>query len=71
HDIDADAVMTKILKDQKKGRVDTVDGVKIIFEDGWIHFRKSNTEPIMRIIAEARTQERLDNMIQSFTSYFH
>ncbi|HNM16077.1 MAG TPA: phosphoglucosamine mutase, partial [bacterium] len=51
--------------------VDTVDGVKIIFEDGWIHFRKSNTEPIMRIIAEARTQERLDNMIQSFTSYFH
>ncbi len=71
HDIDADAVMTKILKDQKKGRVDTVDGVKIIFEDGWIHFRKSNTEPIMRIIAEARTQERLDNMIRSFTSYFH
>lgn len=41
-------------------RLDRSDGLKLILEDAWIHVRASNTEPILRIAAEARSQERLD-----------
>ncbi|MEW6509375.1 MAG: phosphoglucosamine mutase [Bacteroidota bacterium] len=41
-----------------EGRVNTEDGLKIDFDDYWVHLRKSNTEPIVRIIAEAGTMER-------------
>ncbi len=70
-DIDADKVLTQIKSDNKKLKTDTIDGLKFIKEDSWIHFRKSNTEPILRIIAEAKTQKELDELIKSFTSYFH
>ena len=38
-------------------RVNDIDGVKIDFPDGWVHLRPSNTEPIIRIYAEALTEE--------------
>ncbi len=38
--------------------ISTIDGVKLIFKDGWVHLRKSNTEPIVRIYAESRSEER-------------
>ena len=44
----------------------TIDGVKIDFEEGWVHLRKSNTEPIIRIYSEGKSEaeaERFANMI--------
>ena len=43
--------------------VNTIDGVKIDFPDKWIHLRKSNTEPIIRIYAEAQTMQEADALI--------
>ncbi len=68
--IDAEEVLEKIISANKSHKIDTTDGVKIIFENSWIHFRKSNTEPILRIIAEARSKNELNSLINSFTSYF-
>ena len=44
-------------------RVDRTDGLKLLLDDGWVHVRKSNTEPILRILAEARTPERVDELV--------
>lgn len=44
-------------------RVSTVDGVRIDFPDGWVHLRPSNTEPILRLIAEAATEERAEELV--------
>ncbi len=49
------------------GIVDTLDGLKIDFPTSWVHLRKSNTEPIIRIIAEAPTRQESDGLVQSFT----
>ncbi len=43
-------------------KINDVDGVKVDFEDSWVHLRKSNTEPIIRIYAEASTQEAADQL---------
>jgi phosphomannomutase len=49
-----------------EGTVDSRDGLKIDFKDSWVHLRKSNTEPIMRIIAEASTLARSQQVVQQF-----
>jgi len=46
-----------------KERVNTIDGVRVDLDDGWVHLRASNTEPIIRIIAEAETVERAEALI--------
>ena len=61
-DIDVDALLTKIEKEYQNERVSTVDGVKIDFEKNWVHLRKSNTEPIIRIYTEAFSQEEADEL---------
>lgn len=43
-------------------RLDRSDGLKVVLEDAWVHVRASNTEPIVRIAAEARTDERVDEL---------
>ena len=48
-----------------RGRTDTTDGVRIDYDEGWVHLRPSNTEPIVRIIAEAKTQKRAGELISS------
>ena len=68
--IDIAKVLDKIMKDYSSEKIDLTDGVKILFKESWIHFRKSNTEPIVRIIAEAKTKKELEKLIKSFTSYF-
>ncbi len=50
------------------GRVNTDDGVRIDFDDYWVHFRKSNTEPIVRVIAEARDMDQARRVVEQFTS---
>ncbi|MBQ6068221.1 MAG: phosphoglucosamine mutase [Bacteroidales bacterium] len=66
-DMDVDALLKKVaaLYNEKADcQVSTIDGVKIDFEDGWVHLRKSNTEPIVRIYSEAHTEARANELAQ-------
>lgn len=66
-DMDVDALLHKVaaLYSQKADcQVSTIDGVKIDFADGWVHLRKSNTEPIIRIYSEAHTEARANQLAQ-------
>jgi phosphomannomutase len=45
-----------------EAEVNTEDGVKFDFPDGWVHLRKSNTEPIVRVIAEHSSREAADEL---------
>lgn len=57
---DIDAILEKV-KDMYSGQqVNDIDGVKIDFPDKWVHLRKSNTEPIIRVYSEAKTMEEAD-----------
>jgi len=62
--MDVDSILSKIEEVFKDENVTTVDGVKIDFDDGWIHLRKSNTEPIIRIYAEYRDQGEMDSLVK-------
>lgn len=61
-EIDVDAILAKMEKEYQNEQVSTVDGVKIDFEKNWVHLRKSNTEPIIRIYTEAHSQEEADQL---------
>ncbi|MFM6983460.1 MAG: phosphoglucosamine mutase [Chitinophagaceae bacterium] len=61
-DIDADSVLEKIKEKYKKFPINTVDGVRIDFDEEWIHLRKSNTEPIIRIYAESKSETTARNL---------
>lgn len=61
-DIDADSVLEKIKDKYKKFPINTVDGVRIDFDEEWIHLRKSNTEPIIRIYAESKSETTARNL---------
>lgn len=61
-DIDVDALLTKMEEAYQNEEISTVDGVKIDFEKNWVHLRKSNTEPIIRIYTEAFSQEEADQL---------
>ena len=58
----------KLLADEKADRVDVRDGVKLDFADGWVHIRLSNTEPVVRVYAEARTREAADDLARRYRS---
>ena len=53
-------VLIKIKEKYKKQPINTIDGVRIEFDSDWVHLRKSNTEPIIRIYAESSTQNTAD-----------
>jgi len=55
-DIDVDDVLNRIGEQYKKYPQNTSDGVKIEFDTEWVHLRKSNTEPIIRIYAESANE---------------
>ncbi len=61
-EINVDKILEDIKNKYKKQEVLTIDGVKIIFEDTWVHLRKSNTEPIIRIYSEADTRQLADSL---------
>jgi phosphomannomutase len=63
-EIDVDLVLSQIEQLYAKEQVSTIDGVKIDFADEWVHLRKSNTEPIIRIYAESTTAEKADQLAQ-------
>ena len=58
--IDVDAILEAMTEKYKMEEISTIDGVKIDFADNWVHLRKSNTEPIIRIYTEASSQEKAD-----------
>ena len=60
-EIDVDTILITIKGIYKQFKINDIDGVKIDFPQGWVHLRKSNTEPIIRIYSEAPTIEQADN----------
>jgi phosphomannomutase len=62
---DMDALLDSIKKKYLAYPVNDEDGVKVDFSDSWIHFRKSNTEPIIRIYTEATTKEKAEELAKS------
>lgn len=63
-DINVDAVLEAVKDEYKGEQITDIDGVKIDFADSWVHLRKSNTEPIIRVIAEASTSEAAKALTQ-------
>lgn len=61
-DIDVNGVLEKIKKKYAKNPINTIDGVKIEFDKEWVHLRKSNTEPIIRIYSESETAATADHL---------
>lgn len=61
-EIDVDAILNKMKEIYADEKITDIDGVKIDFEDSWVHLRKSNTEPIIRIYAEASTMEDAERL---------
>ena len=64
-EIDVDAILKSIEKHYAAEEVTTIDGVKIDFESGWVHLRKSNTEPIIRVYSESKNEEEANKLAQS------
>ena len=64
HGIDVDKLLVGVKEKYKKQPVNTVDGVKIEFGKEWVHLRRSNTEPIIRIYSESESQSTADNLAQ-------
>ena len=64
--LDPDAVLARLAEQHKNERISTVDGLKIDFDEGWVHLRKSNTEPIVRIYSEASTEAEAQALADRF-----
>ena len=61
---DVDAVLEILKSHYAAQEIDLTDGLKIYFDKEWVHLRKSNTEPIVRIYSEAQTKEKADALAQ-------
>ncbi|MEX6625703.1 phosphoglucosamine mutase [Tenacibaculum salmonis] len=64
--IDVDEILSKMTLKYQSEDVNTIDGVKIDFEKEWVHLRKSNTEPIIRIYTESTSQKKADKLAERF-----
>lgn len=62
--IDVDALLVQLQHKYSTEKITTIDGVKIDFAESWVHLRKSNTEPIIRIYSEAKSEEEAQNIAQ-------
>ncbi len=65
NDLNFEAIQEFLMNKYSYEKIDTVDGLKIDFEDSWVQLRKSNTEPIIRIYSEAKSQESADALANS------
>jgi phosphomannomutase len=61
-EMDIDALMAKVQEKYKKQPHSTIDGLKIEFDKEWVHLRRSNTEPIIRIYSEGNSETVANNM---------
>jgi phosphomannomutase len=62
--LNPDEILNKLTKIFATEKIDARDGLKIIYNDGWVHIRSSNTEPIMRIYAEANTEAKAKELAE-------
>ena len=67
-EIDVDAILAEVKRLYADEKITDIDGVKIDFANGWVHLRKSNTEPIIRIYSEAATMAEADAMAADIKS---
>ena len=66
--MDVDAILVAVknkFSEDKNNEINDIDGVKIDMPDGWVHLRKSNTEPIIRVYSEAATEARANELAES------
>ncbi|MGA9588523.1 MAG: phosphoglucosamine mutase, partial [Salegentibacter sp.] len=63
-DLNVDEVLATVKENHQEEEISTVDGVKIDFPENWVHLRKSNTEPIIRIYTEAKSQQEADELAE-------
>ena len=61
-----DDLIQKLIAAFKNEKINTEDGLRVDFEDHWVHFRKSNTEPIIRIITEAKSKAEAENYSEKY-----
>jgi len=64
--IKPDDIINSLVRKYKSEKVNTEDGLRIDFADHWVHFRKSNTEPIVRIITEAKTKAKAEELSKKY-----
>ena len=62
--LNPDAVLERLKEKFSTEKINTIDGLRIDFAEGWVHMRKSNTEPIIRIYAEAQTAAKANELAQ-------
>lgn len=67
-EIDVDAILRKLKEEYKNEDCNTIDGLKINFAAGWVHLRKSNTEPIIRVYAEGTDMETVQKLVDQVRS---
>jgi len=65
-EIDVDNILAVMAKNYAMEDVNTIDGVKINFSDEWVHLRKSNTEPIIRVYTESTSPSKANELAQRF-----
>ena len=70
-EINVDGILEKMAEKYSQEEVTTIDGVKIDFATSWVHLRKSNTEPIIRVYTEAQSQREASNLAQKIISEIH
>jgi phosphomannomutase len=61
-----DAVINKFINHFSGQKINTEDGLRVDFDDHWVHFRKSNTEPIIRIIVEAKAEAEAEKLVKKY-----
>jgi phosphomannomutase len=67
-EIDVDAILRKLKEEYKNEDCNTIDGLKINFAAGWVHLRKSNTDPIIRVYAEGTDMETVQKLVDQVRS---
>ena len=67
-ELDVDDILKKVAENHSEEEISSIDGIKIDFPENWVHLRKSNTEPIIRIYTEAKTQEEANLLAEKMIS---
>ncbi len=65
-EMNPDSVLSALIQKYREGKINTDDGLRIDFEDHWVHLRKSNTEPIIRVITEAKDKTASENLAENY-----
>ena len=68
HDLDVNSIIDDIRLKYSHEKISSIDGLKIDFVDSWVQLRKSNTEPIIRVYSEAKSQKSADELSAKFIS---